>query len=392
MKIKVPQLLREQYESDYVELFEEVNSFSNRVEILEDIYSKADETLVEQIFTLYTTDFDKVLFREIIEKLWELSKSYCEEHGFVVDDTKKKKPKSDFERDMYIDATGQREMEQVLYSSVVLLPFFTKKNLNKKIGREFWYIISKLTTVDLVDKTEKIVIGRYLSTSDNRFWGLAEQYGLSKEQWLSSTIDILLTRHIIKLDIGKSYAIYAQVIAKDSLNFATKKHFTQSIQVGESNKVINETPDAFINTLILEDELKRFIKMNPDVMNIEVMSSFPPPARYLAVFTLDWYFDISSDIIFKTTSDNYYRDIIKKVTIEILLRNNFNLVADIVKYGNAEKEENPFRVFTLYKNPNDALQQKYVNNMIRYILQNTSSYNRDAMKKQLKVFFETIIK
>ena len=173
--------------------------------------------------------------------------------------------------------------------------------------------------------------------------------------------------------------------------FLTKKNFLIKLQVGETQKILADNPDSFINTILMEEKLLKYIEEKPDVKNITInKKNFLPAVRFLCIIILDWKFDLSAEVIYKTSVDTYYQEVIRQVVVDILLEEKFYTLAELVKRGNANVKTKRIRVTPVYKS-SDTLQTKYVSSFVKYILQNTNDYNDAGLKDELKRFLSRIL-
>ena len=396
MKLKIPAKVRSLYEQDLLDI--DVSNIGKpdsvrRDKEFDDINKRGDQDLIEKLFVLFTvkSKFNKEEFLDLLIQLYNFSEPYCIEHTFKGGSAKK--PDNDQEKEMYFSPTAQKEVERIFYCSIILIPFYENKKLPKYIYNIFWGFFRKINKVDIEVKIEKIASGRYLSSgSDLRFWNLAEMYGLNKDQWLIDTLDILLSKSILKIEIGKSFAIYCQVLVRESLTFATKKNFTVELKVSETNKIINEHPDSFLNEIILEDELTRYVRENPHVTDIPLKSeTLAPYIRYLCLVTLDSTFDVSADVLLRYASDTYYQTLVRQVVINILLKEKLFVLADLV--SNAERNERESsRFFTVFKDPKDELLTKQITKFLKSIYDNSGQYAAIEIKSEMTRFIKKVMK
>ena len=394
MKIKIPIFLSEIYEG------KEFLSFSvkdigkeqsvRRDKELEDIYSKCSEDIVEKLFILFFGDtiFSYEKYIALIEEIYLISGDYCETNGFKGQPGNV--PKNEKEAEMYFSPIAQKEIERVIYCSILLIPFFENKKLPKKIFSSFWGYFKQKNTVDLLIKIEKIVTSKYFGSSgDARFWSLAEMFGLTKDMWLLDTMTIITTKSLLKLEIDKSFAVYCQVIAGDSLMYSTKQNFTINLKQAESSKIANENPDSFINQMILEDELEKYIEQNPDLLNIKLSDNFPPHIRYLAIVLLDYKFDVSADLILKTASSAEYHEIVRRVAIDILLEMKCFILADLIKTGDTTDRE-VSRFFLTSKDKRDEEVSKTITRFMKNINDKSGAYESTEIKSEMQRFIKRI--
>lgn len=389
MNLLVPERFSGYYDDTIIPL--ELNGLDvRRDKEIAFVYENCSQTLVEEIFALfYQGRFDKQLFIKVLEQVYTISLDY----NLTFEGNQSNKPENEREEQMYVSPGDQKEIEHMLFCSWLLVPFFAKRTIDSNAYNTFWRFFKKVLNVNIQEKTELIVYGRYLTSStDKRFWDFAEMYGMSKDQWLLQTIDLLLSRSILKLQLDMSYAIYVQVIAKDSLSFATKKNFLINLKQGDSNKIVDESPDSFINTMILEDSLEAYISNNPNTLNIKLTNDkFPPFIRYLSIIILDWKFGISADLILKTASDSYYQDLIRKVVIDILLNNRYYILADLIR-DCPPVTNNVTRAFAVFKMPEDELLTTSVVRYVKLLLNHVVKDDIDLVKRDLKRLFKEMLK
>ncbi len=398
MQIKIPKYLSEVYlGEEYLEY-----SVSNvgkeqsvrREKELEDIYNFANEDLVERLFIIFFGDtiFDTRKFNFLLSDIYIISKKYCADNGFK-GDGRNKRPEKEQELEMYFSSEAQKEIERVIYCSVILIPYFEKRRLSKNVFNLFWGFFKNVNTVDLIVKIEKIVTSKYFGSSgDARFWALAEIYGLTKDSWLLDTMTTLTTKSLLKLEIDKSFAIYCQVIAADSLMYATKQNFTVQLKQVESSKLVNENPDSFINQMILEEELLEYVNDKPYILEQHIIEeNFPPQARYLCVLLLDWKFDVSADIILKTASSSEYHSIVRRVAYDIITTKfGCHSLAYLIRFGEME-DAKPGRFFITVKDKDDELLSKYITRFLKYIYDKSGSFNEKEFKLELERFIKQLV-
>jgi len=284
----------------------------------------------------------------------------------------------------------QRVIDIAIFASIALIPFYSEKNGNieQKYVSIFWNLLEKEFNNNIVQKIEKILLMRY-SSGDTRFWNLAEIYGITKEKWLLNTLNVILNRQLLKFEIGKSFGIYLQVIARDSYNYATQKKFSQTFSVGPTNKLV-PSPEGFLNVEMMTEKISTFLSENPHVIDITIGEEYCEAARNIVVVTLDYHFGVSSDILFRFGQDGNYIAVLRKIVVELLICNNFFLLADLVKKGKCSKREGKTKKFMIVHHQ-DELLSSHVTNFFRFIFENTQGYEYEPLKKELERFIKLLL-
>lgn len=390
IKIKVPEKIKSLFPDgkDYEADFGFIRSIHREKEI-EFFYANTSEYFVEKVFLLFSPNPDFDDYQEILAEAFRISKEYLKQFDFTDMAHKEVSELKEDEKEMYFTEDAHLSVSSVLFCSWLLLPLLDSKGkINKNNYRRFWGFFRRNNPVDIEGKIEKIVHGRFLgSENDQRFWAVASMYGETKLSWLAKTITILTTTSLLKIDIGKNFAIYTQVIAKDSLVFLTRKNFTFPLQISTASKIVQENPDSFMSSLILEEELKAYITKRPDTLNIDCSADFPRYVRILCLVVLDRIFNISAELFLKSSKDSYYAKLIKQVCIDYLEENKFFRMATLIFESSSQVEEskNPYRKI---KTKNDDLFNERYNLFCKSITDNCPSNMLTGLLLEMQTFIE----
>lgn len=374
VKIKIPEKIKSLFPDQ--EAYEASFSFIrniNRENEINFFYANTNEEFVEKVFLLFSPNPSLDDYQEILEEAFRISKIYLNSFNFKDMAHKEESTLKEDEREMYFTENAHLSVSSILFCSWLMLPLMDDKGkINKNNYRKFWSFFRKNNPVDIEGKIEKIVHGRFLgSENDQRFWAVAAMYGETKLSWLAKTITILTTTSLLKIDIGKNFAIYTQVIAKDSLVFLTRKNFTFPLVISSASKIIQENPDGFMSSLILEEEIKNYVQNKPDTLNIDCTNDFPRYIRLLCLVIMDKIFNISADLFLKTSKDAYYAKLIKQVCIDYLEENNMFRLATVI-FESSPQVENAKNQYRKIKTINDDLFDERFNLFCKSITDNCS--------------------
>jgi len=372
LKIKVPDKIRDFYEEDYICYKNEFVKEINRSAELEFFYKHTTQAFVEQVFLLFEDKGSFIKdYNVLMEEAYRISLLFIADIDFSVMNHKTLEELTEDEKEMYFTVEGHRNTASVLFCSWLYLPFFEKgQKVSNKNYNKFWSYFRKRNVVNVENKIEKIVQGRFLASgNDRRFWEIAELYGETKNQWFIKTINLLTTTSMLKIEIGRNVAIYFQVIAKDSLTFLTRRNFKIPLTLQNSSKVIQENPDNFIGGMILEEELLGYISANPAASEIVVNNKLPRHLRLLSLVIMDKLFDISAEIFISSSKDNYYVKLIKQVITHFLTENQLYVLSMLIK-ENLETGEKVGGRTQKIKLGADELTEKYFNIFAKNITDN----------------------
>lgn len=374
VQIKIPEKIKSLFNGENFTNF----SFSfirdiNRRKEIDFFYANTTEEMVEKVFLLFSPNPSFEDFHEILAESNRISLLYLQNYNFSEMAHKKIEELKDDEREMYFTEEAHKNISSILFCSWLLLPLMNEKGkINKNNYNRFWGFFRKINKVDIEGKIEKIVQGRFLgSENDQRFWAVAAMYGETKLSWLAKTITLLTTTSLLKIDIGKNFAIYTQVIAKDSLAFLTRKNFTFPLVLSSASRTIQENPDSFMSSLILEEELKNYVKMFPDTLLINCSSDFPRYVRLICLMILDKLFNISADLFLKSSKDTYYSKLIKQVCIDYLERENYHNLAILI-YESLPPIESSKNNYRKIKTDNDESFNEKFNLFCKSIIDHSS--------------------
>jgi hypothetical protein len=397
MLIRVPEIARSflgKSEFEYENTSSRSNAFFRDKE-LEFCYERTDEKFVNDIYVLFmdTENPKEKLLYDLLPVVNKLAEEYVSNIDFSSLSHKDENDLKAEEEEMYFTEDAHRESAKVIFSSFLLIPFCTSSHgVERSAYRLFWAYFDALNKVNIREKIERIIHGKYISSmSDTRFWELAAMHGETKEKWLINIYSNLTSKALMKFEIGRNFPVYCQVLVKESLNFAIRKNFNITLTIGESVKINSENPDNFLSTILLEDELKKYVKENPKAFDIIVSNEYKRPVRMLTLLVLDMVTSISADHFIKASSDIYYKTVIKKVAVDVLMKQNLYILADIIINGVVEQFDGATRKVNFVKTDNDSLFNKSINNFFNYILNNFGQYERSELKSELIRFAKIIV-
>ncbi len=386
IELKIP----EKYKEMYTSIDKPSMDMYARVSDINDIIERLPENYYEELFILFTSkEFDKEQFIILLTKIEEISYSYTEVNGFKGETPQVK----DNNYELYFGKELQEQFERILYCSSLLIPFYDKKmNLEKYIYNLFWKFFDKKYDSNIRKKVNTYVASQLSTISvDSRYWEIAAIHGISPATWYQKTISDLTSKALMKLDLDRSYAIYCQVVARDSLMYITKQNFKPiTLQDTKSTKILYDSEARhFLNMMIIEDSLARFYRKNVHLMSIEVNEKYSPLSMNLTVFALDEVLDLSSDVIMLLPSVK--RDIyFKKVAVSFYKKHNLLVLSDIVKTSeNSKRTKGNYRVFK--HDDIDSMTLKQFNLFGKYIFDNSGNYFALEVRKDLQNLLNKIV-
>ncbi len=378
----------------YKELYKEtevpsIETYARTVE-MKYIMEKLDENTYEKLFIMFTSgEFSKDIFYSVLNKVEELSVEYTKLHGFKGEIP----PMKDNNVELYFPLELQRQFEKVLFSSSILISFYDRKmNLDKFIYNTFWRFFDRKYESNIRKKVSTYVSSQLASISvDSRYWQVAELHGVSPYSWYQRTISDLTSKSLMKLDLDKSYAIYAQVVARDSLMYITKQKFKPvSLETTISSKILYDAePRWHLNMMIVEDEVSRFFRKNKHILDIEVSEKYSMISTLLTSIALDEILDMSADVMIQLPSvkrDVYF----KKIGFAYFKKNRLLVLADIIKTGeNTQRTTGNFRIFK-HDDVDDSTMKQF-NKIAKSIFDNSGNFTPAEVRTDLQNFLNRIL-